>query len=153
MNDAARYELTDHECHPVAAAAPTSRVACPRVDDRRVLNGILGGSGRALTGRNPERYGPPTTCYNRFVRCGKPVLGPATEAVPRLADGDIVMIDRLVRVHAARTTGKRGMDTMAAWDVPGRVTEQIHALVDAEGRPVNLRLTGGQIADCTQPTR
>lgn len=27
---------------------------------------------------------------------------------------------------------------------------KIHALVDAEGRPVDLRLTAGQIADCSQ---
>ncbi|MNL51454.1 Transposase DDE domain protein [compost metagenome] len=32
----------------------------------------------------------------------------------------------------------------------GGLTSKIHALVDAEGRPVNLRLTGGQIADCTE---
>lgn len=32
----------------------------------------------------------------------------------------------------------------------GGLTSKIHALVDAEGRPVNLRLTGGQVADCTQ---
>ncbi|NRQ17523.1 hypothetical protein BHMPCIPO_04785 [Ensifer sesbaniae] len=29
----------------------------------------------------------------------------------------------------------------------GGLTSKIHALVDAEGRPVNLRLIGGQIAD------
>ena len=33
----------------------------------------------------------------------------------------------------------------------GGLTSKIHALVDAEGRPVNLRLTGGQVADGTQP--
>ncbi len=32
----------------------------------------------------------------------------------------------------------------------GGLTSKIHALVDAEGRPVSLRLTGGQIADCTE---
>lgn len=32
----------------------------------------------------------------------------------------------------------------------GGLTSKIHALVDAEGRPVDLRLTGGQIADCTE---
>lgn len=32
----------------------------------------------------------------------------------------------------------------------GGLTSKIHALVDAEGRPVTLRLTGGQIADCTK---
>ena len=32
----------------------------------------------------------------------------------------------------------------------GGLTSKIHALVDAEGRPVTLRLTAGQIADCTE---
>lgn len=32
----------------------------------------------------------------------------------------------------------------------GGLTSKIHALVDAEGRPVTLRLTAGQVADCTQ---
>ena len=32
----------------------------------------------------------------------------------------------------------------------GWLTNKIHALVDAEGRPVMLHLTGGQVADCTQ---
>jgi transposase len=32
----------------------------------------------------------------------------------------------------------------------GSLTSKIHALVDAEGRPVNLSLTGGQVADCSQ---
>ncbi|WP_372340581.1 transposase [Sphingomonas sp. BT-65] len=38
----------------------------PRVDDRRVLNGVLrsGAPWCDLT----ERYGPRTTCHNRFVR-------------------------------------------------------------------------------------
>lgn len=32
----------------------------------------------------------------------------------------------------------------------GGLTSKIHALVDAEGRPVTLRLTGGQVADCIE---
>jgi transposase len=32
----------------------------------------------------------------------------------------------------------------------GGLTSKIHALVDAEGRPVHLRLTAGQVADCTE---
>jgi transposase len=30
------------------------------------------------------------------------------------------------------------------------LTSKIHAIVDAEGRPINLCLTGGQVADCSQ---
>ena len=32
----------------------------------------------------------------------------------------------------------------------GGLTSKIHALVDAEGRPVTLRLTAGQVADCRE---
>lgn len=32
----------------------------------------------------------------------------------------------------------------------GGLTSKIHALIDAEGRPVSLRLSGGQVADCTE---
>lgn len=32
----------------------------------------------------------------------------------------------------------------------GGLTSKIHALVDAEGCPVTLRLTAGQVADCKQ---
>jgi hypothetical protein len=32
----------------------------------------------------------------------------------------------------------------------GGLTSKIHALVDRRGRPVNLRLTGGQVADCSE---
>lgn len=32
----------------------------------------------------------------------------------------------------------------------GGLTSKIHALVDAEGRPVTLRLTGDQVADCAE---
>ncbi len=32
----------------------------------------------------------------------------------------------------------------------GGLTSKIHALVDADGRPVALRLTGGQVADCVE---
>lgn len=32
----------------------------------------------------------------------------------------------------------------------GGLTSKIHALVDAEGRPISLRLTAGQVADCTE---
>src|SRR3546814_6635567 len=51
---------------------PNKPRGVPRVDDRRVLNGIFwvlrsGAPWRDL----PERYGPRTTCYNRFARWRK----------------------------------------------------------------------------------
>ena len=116
-----RYELTDQEWLIIQPLLPNKPRGVPRVDDRRVLNGILW---RFRTGSPwaeiPERYGPPTTCYNRFVRWRKAgVWDRLLEAVSEAYDGAIVMIDSTcVRVHQHAATGKRGMVTMAAWDVP-----------------------------------
>lgn len=116
-----RYELTDHEWTILSPLLPNKPRGVPRVDDRRVLNGILW---RFRTGSPwaeiPERYGPPTTCYNRFVRWRKAgVWDRLLEAVSKAYDGDIVMIDSTcVRVHQHAATGKKGMETMEAWAVP-----------------------------------
>ncbi len=116
-----RYELTDHEWSILSPLLPNKPRGVPRVDDRRVLNGILW---RFRTGSPwaeiPQRYGPPTTCYNRFVRWRKAgVWDRLLEAVSEAYDSDIVMIDSTcVRVHQHAATGKKGMQTMAAWDVP-----------------------------------
>lgn len=68
----------------------------------------------------PERYGPPTTCYNRFVRWRKAgVWDRLLEEVSKAFDGGIVMIDSTcVRIHQHGATGKKGLLTMVAWDVP-----------------------------------
>ncbi len=49
----------------------------------------------------PERYGPYTTCYNRFNRWRKAGVWDRTmDAVSEAYDGDIQMIDSsVVRVH------------------------------------------------------
>lgn len=67
-----RYDLTDCEWRVIEPLLPNKPRGVPRVDDRRVLNGIFwvlrsGAPWRDL----PERYGPRTTCYNRFVRWRK----------------------------------------------------------------------------------
>ncbi|AAL52580.1 transposase [Brucella melitensis bv. 1 str. 16M] len=77
-----------------------------------ISNGLaLGGSSRTLW--------PAAACYNRFVRWRKAgVWDRLFETVPKAYDGDIVMIDSTcVRVHQHAATGKKGMETMVAWDV------------------------------------
>jgi len=68
----------------------------------------------------PERYGPSTTCYNRFVRWRKAgVWDRLLAAVSAAFEGEIVMIDSTcVRVHQHGATGKKGEPVIAAWDVP-----------------------------------
>src|SRR6266487_1240853 len=64
-----RYELTDDEWSAIKPMLPNKPRGVPRVNDRRVLNGIFwvlrsGAPWRDL----PHNFGPYTTCYNRFVR-------------------------------------------------------------------------------------
>ena len=64
-----RYELNTYEWSVIRPMLPNKPRGVPRVDDRRILNGIFwvlrsGAPWRDL----PESFGPHTTCYNRFVR-------------------------------------------------------------------------------------
>jgi len=71
-----RYELSDVEWEVIKPMLPNKPRGVPRVDDRRVLNGIFwvlrsGAPWRDL----PETYGSYTTRYNRFVRLRKAGFG------------------------------------------------------------------------------
>ena len=58
----------------------------------------------------PERYGPATTCYNRFVRWRKlGVWDRVFNAITAAYDGDIQMIDSSsIRVHQHGANAKKG---------------------------------------------
>lgn len=107
-----RYELSDFEWSVIAPLLPNKPRGVARVDDRRVLNGIYW---RLRTGSPwadiPERYGPYTTCYNRFVRWRKVgVWDTLFEAVSRAYEGDVQMIDSSsIRVHQHGANGKKGV--------------------------------------------
>ena len=97
-----RYDLTDFEWSVIWPLLPNKPRGVPRVDDRRVLNGIFwvlrsGAPWRDL----PERYGPYTTCYNRFNRWRKAGLWDRVmDAITEAYDGDLQVIDSsVVRVH------------------------------------------------------
>lgn len=72
-----RYELSDFEWSIIQPLLPNKPRGVPRADDRKVLSGIFW---RLRTGSPwadiPERYGPPTTCANRFRRWAKIGVGP-----------------------------------------------------------------------------
>lgn len=97
-----RYELSDFEWSIIEPLLPDKSRGVPRVDDRRVLNGIYW---RLRTGSPwadiPERYGPATTCYNRFVRWRKAGVWDRLFAVIAAAyEDDVQMIDSSsIRVH------------------------------------------------------
>jgi transposase len=107
-----RYEITDFEWSIIEPLLPNKPRGVARVDDRKVLNGIYW---RLRSGSTwdeiPERYGPYTTCYNRFVRWGKAgVWDRIFEAVSAGYDGNLQMVDSTsIRVHQHGANGKRGV--------------------------------------------
>ena len=92
-----RYELTDDEWTAIKPFLPNKPRGVPRVNDRRVLNGIFwvlrsGAPWRDL----PENLGPYTTCYNRFVRWRQAgVWSRIMDALAAAHDAAIQMIDTL----------------------------------------------------------
>ncbi|MBK8173791.1 MAG: IS5 family transposase [Rhodospirillales bacterium] len=155
-----RFELTDFEWSIIGPLLPNKPRGVPRADDRKVLNGIYW---RLRTG-SPwadimERYGPSTTCYNRFVRWReRGVWDRLFEAVSAAYEGDLQMIDSSsIRVHQHAANVKKGarrepvkgttLQPGGMGRSRGGLTTKIHALVDANGNPIALKLTEGQAHD------
>jgi transposase len=144
-----RYELTDDEWTAIKPMLPDKPRGVPRVNDRRVLNGIFwvlrsGAPWRDL----PGSFGPYTTCYNRFVRWRRAgVWANIMNALAGAHDAAVQMIDTsIVRVHqhgACITRNRR----QSMGRSRGGLTSKIHALVDANGLPVRLALTAGEAHD------
>lgn len=65
------YWLSETQIERIKPYFPLSH-GVPRVDDRRVLSGIIHVLKRGLQWRDaPREYGPHKTLYNRFVRWSK----------------------------------------------------------------------------------
>ena len=144
-----RYELTDDEWAAIKPMLPNKSRGVPRVNDRRVLNGIFwvlrsGAPWRDL----PDNFGPYTTCYNRFVRWRRAgVWAKIMSALAGAHDTAVQMIDTsVIRVHqhgACITRNKK----QSMGRSRGGLTSKIHALVDTNGLPVRLALTAGEAHD------
>ncbi len=90
-----QFWLTSEQVERLRPHFPKSR-GKPRVDDRRVLSGILHVLRNGLRWQDaPSVYGPPKTLDNRFVRWSR--LGVFARIFRDLAqpgaDGDTLMID------------------------------------------------------------
>jgi transposase len=89
-----------------------------RADDRKVLNGIFW---RLRTGAPwadiPARYGPHTTCVNRFNRWRRAGhWARILEAVSAAYDGQVQMIDSSsIRVHQHAANGQKKTSDPVAW--------------------------------------
>jgi transposase len=144
-----RYELSDSEWSVIAAMLPNKPRSVPRVDDRRVLNGIFwilrsGAPWRDL----PAIYGPRTTCYNRFVRWRRAGIWESImKALGAREDAPVRMIDTsMVRVHQHGGCIADGAH-QALGRSRGGLTTKLHAVVNGKGLPLRLEVTPGEAHD------
>ncbi len=107
----ARFDLSDEEWVIISPLLPEQGRGAKRGDDRKVLNGIFyilrtGAPWRDL----PERYGPRTTVYNRYVRWGRKGVWKAVfDALAQEVDDSLIFIDSsIVKAHRAAAGSKRG---------------------------------------------
>ena len=107
----ARFDLSEQEWALMAPLLPNKPRGVPRADDRRVLNGIFhilrtGSPWRDL----PERYGPYTTCYNRFNRWAKAgVWLKVFQTLSERSPQSMQLIDSsIIRAHQHAAGGKKG---------------------------------------------
>ena len=106
-----QFWLTEKQVERLRPHFPKAR-GKPRVDDRRVLSGILHVLRNGLRWRDaPAVYGPHKTLYNRFVRWSR--LGIFARIFMDLAkpgpDGDTIMIDSThLKVHRTAASLRKG---------------------------------------------
>ena len=127
-----RYELSDEQWDVLAPLLPNRRMGRPRVDDRRVLNGMVWKIRSGAPWRDvPARYGPWQSVYTRFRRWAiAGVFGEMLAVLQAHAD-DRDEIDWLVSIdstmvrahHHAAGASKKGTQnrtnrTITPWDDP-----------------------------------
>ena len=107
----ARFDLSDEEWDVTQPLLPKQGRGKKRVVDRKVLNGIFyilrtGAPWRDL----PERYGPHTTVYNRYIRWGRRgVWKGVFDALAQEVEDSLIFIDSsIVKAHRAASGSKRG---------------------------------------------
>jgi transposase len=136
-----RYELTDDEWNAIKPMLPNKPRGVPRVNDRRVLNGIFwvlrsGAPWRDL----PDNFGPYTTCYNRCVRWRRAgAWAKIMSAFAGAHDPAVQMIDTsIVRVHQHGACIARN-ERQSMGRSRGGLTSKIHVVVDRSGLPTNVQ--------------
>jgi transposase len=106
------YWLTDAQFATIAPHLPTTTRGKPRVDDRRVISGIvhvLKSGGRWVDA--PDVYGPRKTLYNRFVRwAAKGIWVRLFQALAQAGGppAQVLMDSSAVKAHRSASGGKGG---------------------------------------------
>ena len=107
-----QFWLTDEQFAKIAPPLPTNTRGKPRVDERRVISGIvhvLRSGGRWADA--PAEYGPRKTLYNRFVRwAAKGVWQDVVHALAAAGGppAEVLLDSTHVKAHRSASGGKGG---------------------------------------------
>ncbi|MGH3925972.1 MAG: IS5 family transposase [Pseudonocardiaceae bacterium] len=133
-----------------SSSLPRGRRGAHRVDDRRVISGIMHMLRSGARWRDcPAEYGPYTTIYNRFNRWSRQGIWLAMfEALTGNTGviGTAAIDSSHVKAHRSAAGGKGGPSEAIGRSRGGRTTK-LHALTDAAGRPRVLLITPGNLHD------
>ena len=155
-----RYELTDFEWSIIAPLLPNKPRGVPRADDRLVLNGIYW---RLRTGSPWADIPEPLWSADDLLQplcamaqggCLGSDLRGGLEGLRWRSANDRLLLDPGSSARGQRQKGGSA-ETEEGHDAPARymgrsrggLTTKIHALVDANGNPIALKLTEGQAHD------
>jgi transposase len=125
------FWLTDQQFERLVPYLPTDTRGKPRVDDRRVISGIihvLKSGGRWVDA--PAVYGPRKTLYNRFVRWAAKGIWMDIFHALAAADGppaEVLIDSSAVKAHRCAAGGQGGNSTRRS------------AAREAAGQPRSMR--------------
>ena len=146
------FWLGDDAWSVIEPLLPRNQPGARRVDDRRVISGIIHVLQSGCRWRDcPGEYGPYTTVYNRFNRWSRRKDLAADLSDPGRAGPD--RRHRGARQHLCegaplgRRRPKKAPQDQAIGVSRGGRSTKIHLIADLLGRPIVLQLTPGHHAD------
>ena len=149
------FWLNDMQWARLAPLLPNKPRGVPRVDDRRVISGIvvaLQSGGRWID--VPAEYGPRKTLYNRFVRWSSKGIWQELFQTLTAAGGapaEVLLNSTHIKAHRCAAGGKGAPRPRRSASAAADVTTKIHALSDGQGRPLAFLLTGGRPRTAVRP--
>nr|WP_090964826.1 IS5 family transposase [Aureimonas phyllosphaerae] len=151
MSDGQLFLLSERQMARISPHFPLSH-GVPRVDDRRVVSGVVYVIRNGLQWKDVlADYRPHKTLYNRFIRWSR--LGVFNRIFAALAgEGsrlERIMIDAThLKAHQTAASLFKGGMFPEVSDAPrAALNSKLHAVCDGQGRPLVTTLTEGQTSD------
>ncbi len=156
-----RHDMTDAEWAILRSVLPQRHQGPRRIHDRRVMDGIFFVLRTGIPWRDlPERYGPHSTCFNRYNRWSRNgTWARIMRALAERTDGDggpvgpvrLRMLDSsVVRAHKHAAGARRDGPPPPIGRSRGGRTTKVHLALSGTDAVQALVLTPGQASDCAQ---